>query len=186
MAEVWMLSRAQMKRLEPHFPLSHGVARVDDRRVISGIIYVIKHGLQWKDAPSGYGPHKTLYNRFAGPCVGCAQHRSAYVFDPAPTISPPHYDINTSDPGPLQIWATYNPPVKYAPASTSSDLSDRMNEITNHAGMIGCGVQTNFEKMRLMRNSPRSSQFWICKSPIFDDDAAQAFAIKVMDVTFSR
>ena len=39
MAEMWMLSRAQMKRIEPYFPLSHGVARVDDQRVISGIIY---------------------------------------------------------------------------------------------------------------------------------------------------
>lgn len=64
MTVLWMLSRAQMKGIEPHSRLSHGVARVDDRRVISGIIYVIKHGLQWKDAPSGYGPHKTLYNRF--------------------------------------------------------------------------------------------------------------------------
>jgi transposase len=40
------------------------VPRVDDRRVISGSVYVIKYGLQWKDAPKGYGPHKTLYNRF--------------------------------------------------------------------------------------------------------------------------
>ena len=31
---------------------------------ISGIVYVIRHGLQWKDAPHGYGPYKTLYNRF--------------------------------------------------------------------------------------------------------------------------
>ena len=31
---------------------------------MSGIVYVIKNGLQWKDAPKGYGPHKTLYNRF--------------------------------------------------------------------------------------------------------------------------
>lgn len=38
--------------------------RVDDRRVVNGIVFVIKHGLQWKDAPKGYGPHKTLYNRF--------------------------------------------------------------------------------------------------------------------------
>lgn len=38
--------------------------RVDDLRVISGIIYVIRNGLQWKDAPRVYGPHKTLYNRF--------------------------------------------------------------------------------------------------------------------------
>ena len=53
-----------MRRLSPHFPLSHGKPRVDDRRVLSGIIYVIRHGLQWRDAPAAYGPHKTLYNRF--------------------------------------------------------------------------------------------------------------------------
>jgi|TARA_B100000315_G_C14478995_1_gene541998 transposase len=41
-----------------------GVPRVDDRRVISGIIHVLKNGLMWRDAPSAYGPHKTLYNRF--------------------------------------------------------------------------------------------------------------------------
>jgi len=39
------LTTAQMRRLSPHFPLSHGVPRVDDRRVLSGIIYVIRHGL---------------------------------------------------------------------------------------------------------------------------------------------
>ena len=37
---------------------------MDDRRVISGIIYVIRHGFQWKHLPHGYGPPKTLYNRF--------------------------------------------------------------------------------------------------------------------------
>ena len=60
----FLLAATQMRRLSPHFPLSHGVPRVDDRRVLSGIIYVIRHGLQWRDAPTAYGPHKTLYNRF--------------------------------------------------------------------------------------------------------------------------
>jgi transposase len=64
MSGLFLLSESQMARIAPHFPLSHGVPRVDDRRVVSGIVYVIKHGLQWKDAPKGYGPHKTLYNRF--------------------------------------------------------------------------------------------------------------------------
>jgi transposase len=64
MSGLVLLSESQMARIAPHFPLAHGVPRVDDRRVISGIVYVIKHGLQWKDAPKGYGPHKTLYNRF--------------------------------------------------------------------------------------------------------------------------
>lgn len=64
MKGLFLLSEGQMRRIEPHFPLSHGVPRVDDRRVLSGIVYVIHNGLQWKDAPAGYGPHKTLYNRF--------------------------------------------------------------------------------------------------------------------------
>ena len=65
MSVPFLLTPAQMRRIRPHFPLSHGIPRVDDRRVLSGIIFVIKGGLRWRDAPPGYGPHKTLNNRFA-------------------------------------------------------------------------------------------------------------------------
>jgi transposase len=64
MSEFTMLSEAQISLIKRYFPLSHGMPRVDDRRVISGIIYVIRNGLRWRDAPAHYGPHKTLYNRF--------------------------------------------------------------------------------------------------------------------------
>jgi transposase len=64
MSDLFWLSDKQMRRIEPWFPLSHGVPRVDDRRVISGIIFVIRNGLRWRDAPREYGPHKTIYNRF--------------------------------------------------------------------------------------------------------------------------
>ena len=64
MDDLFLLSEAQMRRIEPFFPLSHGIPRVDDRRVISGIVFVIKNGLRWRDAPVAYGPHKTIYNRF--------------------------------------------------------------------------------------------------------------------------
>ena len=64
MGDLIWLSDAQMRRIEPYFPLSHGVPRVDDRKVISGIIFVIRNGLRWRDAPKEYGPHKTIYNRF--------------------------------------------------------------------------------------------------------------------------
>ena len=64
MSDLFLLTKSQFSRIRPYFPLAHGVERVDDLQVISGIIYVIKHGLQWKDAPKEYGPHKTLYNRF--------------------------------------------------------------------------------------------------------------------------
>jgi len=59
------LSDAQFERLQPLLPNKpRGVPRVDDRRVISGIIHVIRNGLMWRDAPTVYGPPKTLYNRF--------------------------------------------------------------------------------------------------------------------------
>ena len=65
MAEVFWLSDAQWARLAPLLPNKpRGVPRVDDRRVISGIIHVLKSGGRWADAPSCYGPRKTLYNRF--------------------------------------------------------------------------------------------------------------------------
>ena len=64
MDDLFLLSEAQMRRIEPYFPLSHGIPRVDYRRVISGIVFVIKNGLRWRDAPHNYGPHKTIYNRF--------------------------------------------------------------------------------------------------------------------------
>jgi transposase len=64
MADVFLLSPALMKRIKPFFPLSHGIPRVDDRRGASGIVFIIRNGLRWRDAPPASGPHKTLYNRF--------------------------------------------------------------------------------------------------------------------------
>ena len=64
MADLFLLSEAQMRRIEGFFPLSHGITRVDDRRIVSAIVFVIRNGLRWRDAPGAYGPHKTVYNRF--------------------------------------------------------------------------------------------------------------------------
>ena len=65
MADVWLLTEAQMARLSPLLPDdTRGVPRVDDRRVISGIVHVLRSGGRWVDAPADYGPRKTLYNRF--------------------------------------------------------------------------------------------------------------------------
>ena len=65
MAEEFWLSDGQWSRLAPLLPNKpRGVPRVDDRRVISGIIHVLRSGCRWADAPACYGPRKTLYNRF--------------------------------------------------------------------------------------------------------------------------
>jgi transposase len=64
MSDLFWLTDTQMERLRPFFPLSHGVPRVDDKRVLSGIIFINRNGLRWRDAPAEYGPPKTLYNRW--------------------------------------------------------------------------------------------------------------------------
>jgi len=69
MAELFLLSDVQMRSIEPFFPRSRGLTHVDDWRVISGIAYVIRCGLQWRAARRGYSPHKTLCNRL---CTGAA------------------------------------------------------------------------------------------------------------------
>src|SRR5881392_2590204 len=64
--DCFWLSEAQFSRLAPLLPSdTRGKERVDDRRVISGIVHVLKSGGRWTDAPRDvYGPKKTLYNRF--------------------------------------------------------------------------------------------------------------------------
>src|SRR3954465_3283048 len=63
--DCFWLTKNQFARLKPLLPSdTQGKPRVDDRRVISGIVHVLKSGGRWIDAPDVYGPHKTLYNRF--------------------------------------------------------------------------------------------------------------------------
>ena len=64
MADLFWLTDKQMEHLRQFFPKPRGRARVDDRRVLSGIIFVNRNGLRWRDAPAAYGPAKTLYNRW--------------------------------------------------------------------------------------------------------------------------
>jgi transposase len=64
MSNLFWLSEEQMARLQSYFPKSHGRQRVDGRRVLSGIIFVNRNGLRWRDVPPEYGPAKTIYNRY--------------------------------------------------------------------------------------------------------------------------
>ena len=65
MREIFWLDAAAWAAIEPHLPKNQpGARRVDDRRIISGIIHVLKSGCRWKDCPPEYGPATTVYNRF--------------------------------------------------------------------------------------------------------------------------
>lgn len=63
-SEFW-LNDTQWAAIEPLLPKNRpGARRVDDRRVISGIVHVLKAGCRWQDCPAHYGPPTTIYNRF--------------------------------------------------------------------------------------------------------------------------
>ena len=65
MARLFWLSDKAWAAIEPHLPRGKpGKPRVGDRRVISGILHVLKTGCRWRDVPSEYGPPTTVYNRF--------------------------------------------------------------------------------------------------------------------------
>src|SRR5712691_5029697 len=50
--------------LEPLMPKNRKSARVDDRRILNAIFYVLRTGMPWRDLPERYGPYTTAYNRF--------------------------------------------------------------------------------------------------------------------------
>jgi transposase len=65
MRDVYWLSDAEWVRIKPHLPRGRrGARRVDDRRVISGIVHMLRTGARWRDCPPEYGPYTTIYNRF--------------------------------------------------------------------------------------------------------------------------
>ncbi len=65
MGRLFWLNDEAWAAIEPHLPKNQsGARRVDDRRVISGILHVLKTGCRWKDCPAEYGPSTTIYNRF--------------------------------------------------------------------------------------------------------------------------
>jgi transposase len=62
---LFWLTDQQWEKIEPLLPTDvRGKDRVDDRRVISGILHVLKSGCRWCDCPPEYGPPTTIYNRF--------------------------------------------------------------------------------------------------------------------------
>ncbi len=64
MAQLLGLNAEQVDHIRPLFPKERGGKRVDDRKVLSGIIPVTWSGLRWVGAPCAHSPHKTLYNHF--------------------------------------------------------------------------------------------------------------------------
>jgi len=62
---VQWLTDEEWARIEPLLPRGRkGAHRVDDRRVVSGIVHMLKSGARWRDCPEEFGPYTTVYNRF--------------------------------------------------------------------------------------------------------------------------
>ena len=65
MAELFWLTDRQWAVIKPLLPQVHtGPVRVDDRRIISGILFILREGCRWRALPQDYGPRTTVYNRY--------------------------------------------------------------------------------------------------------------------------
>jgi transposase len=63
--QAYWLSDGEWAAIEPHLPRGRsGAHRVDDRRVVSGIVHMLRSGAPWRNCPAEYGPYTTIYNRF--------------------------------------------------------------------------------------------------------------------------
>jgi hypothetical protein len=81
MSDLFWLADAQMEKLRPFFPKSCGRASVDDRRVLSGIIFINRNGLRWRDASHhgirdaagwGHPPQQFIAARLSTPTTRCS------------------------------------------------------------------------------------------------------------------
>jgi transposase len=88
MSGQFWLTHEQVERLRLHFPKARGTPRVDDRRVLSGILHVLRNGLRWQDAPAIHGPHKTYTTAsLGGRGSGCSPASSATWPSPGQTAT---------------------------------------------------------------------------------------------------
>src|SRR3984893_9393977 len=123
--EFWLDDR-QWAAIEPLLPTNQpGAHRKDDRRIISGIIHVLKAGGRWQDCPAVYGPPTTIYNRFhrgrdAGFGGNCLPHwRSRRHSDDRQHPLPRHIARRPAE--------MYGPPRRQAGPSSFRDLGSVLN-----------------------------------------------------------
>jgi hypothetical protein len=88
-SKLYWLSESEFARIEPLLPRGRrGAYRVDDRRVISRIVHVLHSGARWRDCPTEYGPHTTIYNRWGSydgnPCLDRRARATAGILLLAP------------------------------------------------------------------------------------------------------
>ena len=91
MSDLFWLTDAQMARLAPFFPRSHGKPRVDDRRVLSGIIFINRNGLRWRDAPAAKERHVGTHADLDLSDVAAPQHLGAAARGQGQGVSGGHF-----------------------------------------------------------------------------------------------
>lgn len=73
MSDQFWLTREHLARIEGYFPLSHGKPRVDDLRVVSGVIHVLRNGLRLRNAPAACGlTRRSTTGSSAGASLACS------------------------------------------------------------------------------------------------------------------
>ena len=70
MGEIWYdglmeITGEQFSRISQHFPTQRGNVRIDNLKVLNGILYVAEHGCKWRGLPKRFGPWHTIYTRMS-------------------------------------------------------------------------------------------------------------------------
>ncbi len=84
------LTDQEWSAIQPVLPTKwRGIPRVDDRRVLNGIFWVLRSGGSWRSLPKQYGPHSTCYNRYI-------RWRSAGIWERVMTAIAQDRDVGTA------------------------------------------------------------------------------------------
>jgi transposase len=141
---LFWLSDEQWARIGPHLPTDvRGVERKDDRRVISGIVHVLKSGCRWSDCPPEYGPHTTIYNRFARwaergiwenlfRTIARSQNASSIELNPPNAYSATRRTTATNC---AMSWSSVEPNQSFPTAATASNGSASASASTGCVGV---------------------------------------------------
>lgn len=134
----WLSDRA-WETIEPLLPHNQpGARRVDDRRVVSGIIHVLRVGCRWQDCPAEYGPATTIYNRFnRWRRRGLWARIFATLSEPAACApaSPPAIP-RASSPQPCRArhrFPTTSSPISAETSSRAPSAASRIGAVSRHA-----------------------------------------------------
>ena len=165
MPDAYMLSDKAWAVIEPLLPKVYaGARRHDDRRIISGIVHVLRSGCRWKDCPAVYGPYTTVYNRFNR---WSGRGRWQGIFD-ALVVAVPN-DTRSIDSTSIKVQRLLSMAARNSPESSGRNsplYSDLVTAKSPRRSDIGEGIEVEIDDLlKHLGGSAVAQAFGQCVGP---------------------